>query len=87
MKPLHVATSPITNRIFAGNVLKDGKTWASNKQDVTGAACGAVAEHVLEKGGHVTVTCNGKPKFEIAVRDISAKELHGETNLQEGGAA
>lgn len=70
--PLHVGTSPITNRIFAGNVLKDGLTWAANKQDVTGAACGAVAEHVLANGGPVTVTCNGKPKFEIIVRDLEA---------------
>lgn len=39
MKPIHVGTSPITNRIFAGHVLKDGHTWAAGKQDVTGPAC------------------------------------------------
>lgn len=42
MKTLHIGTSPITNRIFAGTVLKDGVTWGAGKQDVTGAACGAV---------------------------------------------
>jgi len=41
MKPIHVGTSPITNRIFAGHVLKCGKAWGAGKQDVTGAACGA----------------------------------------------
>lgn len=71
MKPIHIATSPLTNRIFAGNILKDGYTWAANKQDVTGVACGAVCEHVLGMGGAVTVTCNGKTKFEITVRELT----------------
>ena len=72
MKPIHIATSPLTNRIFAGHVLKCGTAWAANKQDVTGAACGAVCEHVMAKGGTVEVTLNGKPKFEITVRDVEA---------------
>lgn len=70
MKTLHVATSPITNRIFAGHVLKCGTVWGANKQDVTGSACGAVCEHVMANGGAVVVSCNGKPKFEITVRDL-----------------
>lgn len=70
MKPIHVGTSPITNRIFAGNVLKDGRTWAANKQDVTGVACGAVCEHVIANNEPVVVTCNGKPKFRIIVEEI-----------------
>lgn len=72
MKPIHVATSPLTSRIYAGHVLKCGYAWASNKQDVTGAACGAVCEHVIAKGGTVEVTLNGEPAFEITVRDLRA---------------
>ena len=45
-KQIHVATSPLTNRIYAGTVLKDGRTWGANKSDVTGEAC----EHVLANG-------------------------------------
>jgi len=71
MTRLHVATSPLTNRIYAGSVLKDGCTWGANKTDVTGAACGAVAEHVLAAGAPVVVTCNGIPKFELTVRELS----------------
>lgn len=67
MKPLHIATSPLTNLIYAGTILKDGCTWAAGKQDVTGAACGAVAEHVVRAGRPIVVTCNGKPRFEIDV--------------------
>ena len=69
-KPLHIGTSPLTNRIFAGTVLKDGWTWGANKTDVTGAACGAVAEHVIRNGEPVVVTCNGTPKFRIIVEEI-----------------
>lgn len=72
MKPIHIATSPLTNRIYAGHVLKCGTSFAANKQDVTGAACGAVCEYVLSKGGTVEVTLNGKQKFEITVRDVEA---------------
>jgi len=73
MRKLHIGTSPLTNRIFAGHVLKDGRTWGEGKQDVTGVACGAVAEHVIAHGEPVVVvTCNGKPKFEITVRDLDA---------------
>lgn len=72
MRKLHIGASPLTNRIFAGHVLKDGRTWGEGKQDVTGVACCAVAEHVIANGGPVVVTCNGKPKFEITVRDLDA---------------
>jgi len=68
----HIGTSPLTNRIFAGNVLKDGMTWSANKLDVTGKACGAVCEHVIANGEPVIVMCNGKPKYEITVREIDA---------------
>lgn len=54
----------------AGHVLKDGATWGEGKQDVTGAACGAVCEHVLANGEPVMVTCNGTPKYEITVREL-----------------
>lgn len=70
MKTLHVAKSPLTNRIYCGGVLKDGMTWASNKTDVTGQACAAVAQHVIEHGAPVVVTANGEPAYEITVRDL-----------------
>lgn len=70
MQKLHVGTSPITNRIYAGHVLKDGCTWGEGKQDVTGPACGAVIEHVIANKSPVVVNVNGKPKYEITVREI-----------------
>ena len=70
LKSLHVGVSPLTNRIFCGSVLKDGMTWGANKTDVTGAACGAVAEHVIANQEPVTVTVNGVPKFKITVEPL-----------------
>lgn len=69
-KSIHVGTSRLTNRIYAGHVLKDGRTWGEGKQDVTGMVCGAVCEHVIANGEPVIVTCNGAPAYEITVRDL-----------------
>ena len=50
-----VATSPLTNTIFAGKVLKAG-TWGANKQDVTMDCLSAVVEHVKAFGKPVEIT-------------------------------
>lgn len=42
-----VGCSPITSKIFAGNVSKNG-IWAANKIDVTDTAVSAVAQHLLQ---------------------------------------
>ena len=73
-KQIHVATSPLTNRIYAGTVLKDGHTWGAGKLDVTGEACGAVCEHVIANGEPVVVTNNGKPEFMITVERIGGEK-------------
>jgi exopolysaccharide biosynthesis protein len=67
---LHIGCTALGNRIMAGNVLKDGYTLGANAKDVTGMACGAVAEHVLAAGGETIVTSNGKPIFNIKVERI-----------------
>jgi hypothetical protein len=70
MRVLHVAPSPLTNRIFCGHVAKNGRTWLSNKTDVTGEACASVAKHVLQNGSPVVVTENGNEKFRITVEEL-----------------
>ncbi len=67
---IHIATSPLSNRIFAGKVLKDGMTWGAGKIDVTGEACAAVAEHVLTNGDPVIIINHGVPVYEITVRKL-----------------
>ena len=68
-KKLHVGCSPLSGTIYAGTLDRTGRCWSS-KQDVTGAAVGAVCEHVLLKQGEVRVSLNGKPKFIIKVEEI-----------------
>lgn len=71
MNNLHVATSPLTGTIFAGKVLKDGRTWAANKKDVTIECLVAVAEHALKFGKPVEITtAEGVPEFRITVEKL-----------------
>jgi len=77
MKSLHIATSPLTNTIFCGHVLKDGRTWAANKQDVTIEALVAVAQHVDSFGQPVIITSNGEPEYEITVRKFGVTGISG----------
>ncbi len=51
---LRVATSPLTNTIFAGKTLKPG-VWAKGKQDVTMDCLLSVAEHVKAFGEPVEI--------------------------------
>ncbi len=71
MANLHVATSPLTNRIYCGGVAKNGRSWNSNKTDVTGEASAAVAQHVLANKEPVVITCNGVPTYRITVEKLS----------------
>lgn len=67
-KKLHVGCSPMTGTIFAGNVLKDGRTWGTGKQDVTLEALVAVAEHAARFGKPVEITGpDGKLEYRITV--------------------
>jgi hypothetical protein len=71
MRKLHVAASPLTGTIFAGTVLKDGRTWGAGKQDVTIEALAAVAEHALHFGKPVEITkADGTPVYRITVEKM-----------------
>lgn len=70
MKKIHIAASPLTGTIFAGHVLKDGRTWGAGKQDVTIDALVAVAEHVIKYGKAVEITkYDGTLLYLISVDD------------------
>lgn len=74
MKKLHIAASPLTGTIFAGTVLKDGRTWGANKSDVTIEALVAVAEHTLQFGKPVEITkADGAPEYRITVDKLGGR--------------
>ncbi len=62
-----VGCSPISNRLFAGRVLKNG-LWGKNKHDVTDTAVGAVAQHLLETDTKLQFEYHGR-KYELIVRE------------------
>lgn len=67
-RKIHVGCSPLTGTIFAGIVLKDGRTWGTGKQDVTIDALVAVAEHATKFGRPVEITGpDGKLEYRITV--------------------
>jgi hypothetical protein len=72
MKQLHIGTSPLTGTIFAGTLLKNGKVWATGKQDVTREALIAAAEHVDKFGKTVEIRReDGTLEYRITVEKFS----------------
>lgn len=71
MKVLHIATSPLTNNIYSGSLIKGGR-WGSDKCDLTIQALVAVAEHVTKLGAPCIIsTAEGTPVYEIQVIKLS----------------
>ena len=74
-KPLHVAASPSTGKIFAGTVFKFGRLWSANKQDVTIESLVAVAEHTLKFGKPVEISDpDGLPLYRITVEKLNGNQ-------------
>lgn len=71
MSDFKVGCSPLTSRIFAGKVLKDG-TWGANKKDVTDTAVGAVAQHLLQLEEKMQFTYKGE-LYELKVEKVMDK--------------
>ncbi len=67
-KILRIATSPLTNTIFVGEIKKPGE-WKAGKQDVTMDCLNAVAEHAKMFGKPIEVTDadTGKLIYRITV--------------------
>jgi hypothetical protein len=69
-KNLHIAVSPLSGTIFAGNVLESG-VWGKNKKDVTISALVAVAQHVIEFGAPVEISKkDGTLEYRITVEKL-----------------
>lgn len=69
LKTLRVATSPLTNTIYAGTT--KGDVWGKDKQDVTIDALVAVAHHVENFGKPVVITlADGTPEYRITVERL-----------------
>lgn len=67
---LRLAKSPLTDRVYAGRVSKDGKRWIE-KHDVTDDFHTAIVEMY---GGYQTILSNGKRHFHLSCKEITLKE-------------
>lgn len=75
MKNIKIATSPLTNTIYAGTTNKAGNLWNKDKQDVTMDCLIAVVEHCLKFGDTVQIArLDGAVDFEIDVKDLRKKQ-------------
>ena len=68
MSNFKVGCSPLTSKIFAGKVLKDG-SWGNVKHDVTDTAVSAVAQHLMQLDERMQFEYKGKT-YEIKVVEI-----------------
>lgn len=76
MAEFKVGCSPLTNKIYAGNVLKSG-IWAAKKHEVTDSAVSAVAEHLLNAKKKLCFSIDGR-NYELSVQEVfpvSAKQV------------
>ena len=71
MSDFKVGCSPLTSRLFAGKVLKNG-TWGQTKYDVTDTAVGAVAQHLLQLEEKMQFNYKGE-LYELKVEKVVDK--------------
>jgi hypothetical protein len=66
-----VIQSPLSNKIFVGQVNTKTNMWKPNKSDATIDALVAVAKHVEQFGKPVIITLeDGTPEYEITVKSL-----------------
>ena len=75
-KKLHLGRSPLTNDIFVGSLIENGKVWGANKTKITEDAVFMVLDHALEfekrSGEKLHVTSGDKKwTFNIVESDNS----------------
>lgn len=71
MSDFKVGCSPLTSRIYAGKVLKNG-TWGQTKYDVTDTAVSAVAQHLLQLEEKMQFSYRGD-LYELKVEKVADK--------------
>lgn len=67
--PIRVATTALSERIFAGRPTKDGTGFKEPRYDVTSDVLKAVKDKI-GIGHQVTVECAGVPQYHIAILPI-----------------
>jgi len=83
MSDFKVGCSPLTSRLYAGKVLKNGM-WGQTKHDVTTSAPSAVAQYLLQKGENIRFNYRGEQydlKIEKVVNNMPQKKTDVKVEL------
>lgn len=77
--PFRLAMSPLTRTVFAGRIKqREGYAEAVGvRHDVTHDFYGVLIQMAESQGGTILINSNGKPAYEVVVRDLSKGEEHG----------
>jgi len=74
-KKIHVATSPLSNNIYAGSTLKNSRMWGANKTDVTNEVVCAFVDHAIEfkkrTGKDIELSVNGVPVVRVTIEELN----------------
>lgn len=70
MAQFKVGCSPLTSKIYAGKVLKNG-LWGSVKHDVTDTAVSAVAQHLLQLDQRLQFKSHNGKTYELKVVEVN----------------
>lgn len=68
MLEFKISCSPITGKIYAGSVLKNG-TWGTNYKEVTDSAVSAVAQNLLHTDEKLIFSHKGE-RYELKVSKV-----------------
>lgn len=72
MPDFRIGCSPLTSKILAGRVLKNGM-WGATKHDVTDTAVSAVAQHLLQLDQKMEFQYQGKT-YELKVVEVKKEK-------------
>lgn len=75
MAKFKVGCSPLTSKIFAGNV-SERNVYTGKKYDVTDTAPSAVAQHLLQLNQSMEFTYEGE-QYELTVIKLPKKKVKG----------
>lgn len=70
---MHIATSPLTGRIFMGRVNKAGNAFLTGKTDVTSDVLKAIVEKAEYHGGAFVIE-GGDKTYKLAVAEVTPDE-------------
>jgi len=78
-KKLHLGRSPLTNDIFVGSLIENGKVWGANKTEITADAIFMVLDHAIEhekRSGEKLIVTAGDKKWTFNIVESENTDMN-----------